>query len=76
QPDTTNHLISYLPPEIMSEMFIHCLPTKRSGLDSFNFAEAPFLLSRVCSRWRQIVLSTPELWKELEIDLASRTKQA
>ncbi|KAJ7639193.1 hypothetical protein FB45DRAFT_1055353 [Roridomyces roridus] len=65
-------IISSLPPEIMSAIFIYCLPTERFGRNAVNFAEAPLLLSRVCSRWRQIALSTAALWQELDIRLRRR----
>ncbi|KAJ7107175.1 hypothetical protein C8R43DRAFT_1114284 [Mycena crocata] len=51
-----------LPNEITSEIFIHFLPTyplcpPPTGLLS------PTLLTHICSRWRQIALSTPALWR-------------
>ncbi|KAJ7639162.1 hypothetical protein FB45DRAFT_827949 [Roridomyces roridus] len=61
--------ISSLPPEIMSAIFIRCLPTVRKGRDAVNIAEVPLLLSQVCSHWRQIALSAPTLWKDLDIRL-------
>ncbi|KAF9461616.1 hypothetical protein BDZ94DRAFT_1167412, partial [Collybia nuda] len=55
-----------LPSEILSEIFIHCAsdvitipPERRDPL---------WTLLRVCSRWRQVVLGTPNLWKRIRID--------
>ncbi|KAJ7639373.1 hypothetical protein FB45DRAFT_788125 [Roridomyces roridus] len=62
-----------LPTEIISTIFIHCLPTKPSGPDSVNVREAPLLLMQVCSRWREIAVSTPELWTSLVIDANLRS---
>ncbi|KAJ7143102.1 hypothetical protein C8R43DRAFT_866226, partial [Mycena crocata] len=48
------------PPEILSEIFIHCLPD-----DKFitpDLATAPLLLCGICHHWKDITLATPELW--------------
>ncbi|KAJ6561533.1 hypothetical protein DFH09DRAFT_1479957 [Mycena vulgaris] len=56
-----------LPPEITSEIFLHCLPATRS-LDSVDTSAAPLLLMQVCSAWRQIAVSMPTLWMSLDIN--------
>ncbi|KAJ7766702.1 hypothetical protein B0H16DRAFT_370612 [Mycena metata] len=53
-----------LPPEILSEIFVHCLP-EWPGPD---LEEAPLLLCRVCRRFREVAVSTPRLWSSLWID--------
>ncbi|KAF8879732.1 hypothetical protein BD779DRAFT_1474205 [Infundibulicybe gibba] len=65
------------PPEIISEIFIHCLPSMippqrgsypfqnirpQTGFDSNN---APLLLIHICHRWRVIAEATPRLWTRL-----------
>ncbi|KAF8879733.1 hypothetical protein BD779DRAFT_1474206 [Infundibulicybe gibba] len=65
------------PPEIISEIFIHCLPwmippqrgsypfqniRPQTGFDSNN---APLLLIHICHQWRLIVEATPRLWTRL-----------
>ncbi|KAJ6561539.1 hypothetical protein DFH09DRAFT_1316118 [Mycena vulgaris] len=57
-----------LPPEITSEIFLHCLPAPPS-LSTLDTEKAPSLLMHVCSAWRQIAVSTPKLWKTLSLDL-------
>lgn len=57
--------IRRLLPEILQEIFYHCLPTAHNALMSDQ--EAPLLLGRVCRRWRQIVYSTPKLWASIHI---------
>jgi len=57
--------IRQLLPEILQEIFYHCLPTAHNSLMSDK--EAPLLLGRVCRRWRQIVYSTPKLWASIHI---------
>ncbi|KAK7449771.1 hypothetical protein VKT23_013246 [Stygiomarasmius scandens] len=76
--------IRRLPPEVLSEIFIQCLPTDYNPTRSLT--EAPLLLTRVCQSWREICFSTPRLWSALHIyiphvhaarfcnTLASRTK--
>ncbi|KAJ7491106.1 hypothetical protein FB451DRAFT_987920, partial [Mycena latifolia] len=54
-----------LPVEITAEIFIHCLP--ESLTHNPRRWEAPLLLGRICSQWRDIALSTPGLWRFLAI---------
>ncbi|KAJ7740961.1 hypothetical protein DFH07DRAFT_62728 [Mycena maculata] len=53
-----------LPPEVVSEIFLHCLCDPRARP---NVAEAPLLLCNVCSQWRTIAILTPGLWSRLEL---------
>ncbi|KAK7062111.1 hypothetical protein R3P38DRAFT_2833473 [Favolaschia claudopus] len=57
-----------LPPEITSEIFVRCLPAERQ-LDMVNPKEAPLLLMQVCSLWREIAMSTPELWADFDLEI-------
>ncbi|KAJ7150723.1 hypothetical protein C8R46DRAFT_1123979 [Mycena filopes] len=54
-----------LPPEILQEIFMACLPTKHFAI--MHASEAPLLLGRVCSAWRTISLLTPHLWSSVHI---------
>ncbi|KAJ7727543.1 hypothetical protein DFH07DRAFT_896211 [Mycena maculata] len=56
-----------LPPDVMQELFLACLPTHRNAVMSIT--EAPILLTRICSAWRALALSTPALWASLHIPL-------
>ena len=52
-----------LPDELLSEIFLHCLPDQQQMTfkfchDSFRGEEAPLLLGSVCRRWRMVSLST------------------
>lgn len=66
--DGHNRLLSparKLLPEILQEIFFHCLPVAHNAvLDS---REAPLLLGRICSQWRRIAYSTPRLWTSIHI---------
>jgi len=57
--------IRRLPPEILAETFVRCLPSNH--LPTRNLAEAPLLLTLVCKQWREIALSTPRMWCALHI---------
>lgn len=53
------HPILQLPPEVLSEIFIECLPQYSAAPAS---TRAPMLLAAICRDWREIALSTPFLW--------------
>ncbi|KAJ7368768.1 hypothetical protein DFH08DRAFT_947663 [Mycena albidolilacea] len=67
QLESIAYPILTLPPEMTSEIFIHCLPSKRY-MGVVNTDEAPLLLTHVCRVWRQIAISTPALWATFDID--------
>ena len=54
-----------LPPEIVQEIFVRCLPTTHNPAKSTTVA--PLLLGRICSAWRNISLSTPRLWSSIHL---------
>lgn len=54
-----------LPPDVVQKIFLHCLPTDRNPVMSSK--EAPVLLGRICSQWRDIALATPKLWAAIHI---------
>ncbi|KAF5372813.1 hypothetical protein D9757_011104 [Collybiopsis confluens] len=56
-----------LPAEIISEIFIRCLPTDRNPTRSMT--EAPLLLTVISKSLREIALSTPQLWNALHVFL-------
>ncbi|EEB97385.1 hypothetical protein MPER_03306, partial [Moniliophthora perniciosa FA553] len=53
-----------LPPEILTSIFGYCC--ERNDL---TLEEPPpaMLLSMICGRWRELVLSTPSLWASIDI---------
>ncbi|THH14770.1 hypothetical protein EW146_g5601 [Bondarzewia mesenterica] len=53
--------IQTLSPEVLSEIFLHCVVTNEVTLPSC----APILLTRVTRLWRAVALSTPRLWSHL-----------
>ncbi|KIM41989.1 hypothetical protein M413DRAFT_71267, partial [Hebeloma cylindrosporum] len=57
-----------LPPDILREVFYHCLSTGQT-YPILSAKEAPMLLTRVCSLWRSVALSSPRIWTRLHIPL-------
>lgn len=53
--------ISWVPNEILSEIFTHCLPSDHR----FSRTVAPLLLLHVCQLWRSITISTRSFWSRL-----------
>lgn len=58
--------ISLLPPEILAEIFVHCIPDGQFPLPYRT--EAPLSLTHVSSLWRSLAISTPDLWTGLHIN--------
>ncbi|KAF8891942.1 hypothetical protein CPB84DRAFT_1683177, partial [Gymnopilus junonius] len=57
--------IRRLPNDLLHEIFYHCLPTQRNS--ALVASDAPILLTRICSKWRSLALSSPRLWAQLHI---------
>ncbi|CAK5278947.1 unnamed protein product [Mycena citricolor] len=58
-----------LPPEILAEIFIACVPSVREEIHRrrIDYDSAPWVLVRVCRRWRHVALETPPLWSQIVI---------
>ncbi|KAG2137424.1 uncharacterized protein EDB93DRAFT_1106622 [Suillus bovinus] len=56
-----------LPTEILTEIFLYCMPEYESRTPSQHLA--PVLLTRVCKRWRDIALDMPNLWCRLRLEV-------
>ncbi|KAJ7635837.1 hypothetical protein DFH06DRAFT_1479106 [Mycena polygramma] len=57
--------IRRMPPEILQEIFVACIPTRHFPI--MDASCAPLLLGRVCRAWRAISLSTPVLWSAVHV---------
>ncbi|KAJ4478541.1 hypothetical protein C8R41DRAFT_511123 [Lentinula lateritia] len=55
-----NMLISKLPPELLSHIFLSCQK---------EFHAFQIIASQVCSRWRELAYGTPLLWADIRIPL-------
>ncbi len=58
--------IRRVPPEVLLSIFSHLEPGPMPLKD-----DAPWVLTRVCSSWRDIVTHTPTLWTTIRIDCPS-----
>ena len=59
--------IRRLPVDVIREIFINCLPTTHNAVISPE--ECPILLTRICSGWRNIALSTAVLWASIHVPI-------
>ncbi|KAG1847998.1 hypothetical protein C8R48DRAFT_641813, partial [Suillus tomentosus] len=59
-----------LPTEVLSQIFNHCLPETKLWPPS-NL-RAPMLLTRICQRWREVAVGTPDLWCRLYMEADDR----
>lgn len=68
--DTQLDLIVYpvltLPSEITSTIFVHCLPAH--GRVRPSPRRAPLLLAQICTLWREVALSTGQLWGSVDLE--------
>jgi F-box-like len=55
-----------IPPEILTQIFLYCIPSEQFPIPSHN--EAPLLLTRVSSYWRTLAINTPDLWSAFHIN--------
>jgi F-box-like len=59
--------IRRLPPEVLSEIFLHY--NDENNISDLRLNMAPLLLGGVCSRWRTVALSTPRLWTSFSLTI-------
>ncbi|KAK6991788.1 hypothetical protein R3P38DRAFT_228724 [Favolaschia claudopus] len=67
------HPMHTLPPELISLIFVHCLPTGAAGQRKLHPSTPPLLLTRICSAWRTLALRTPELWAYVAFEVFHTT---
>ncbi|KAJ7479746.1 hypothetical protein FB451DRAFT_1171846 [Mycena latifolia] len=65
--DTPPYPVLSLPPEIVSEIFEHFLPSYPDFAPACGIL-SPLVLCRICRQWRQIALSTPTLWRSILVN--------
>ncbi|KAF9034208.1 hypothetical protein BDZ89DRAFT_925755, partial [Hymenopellis radicata] len=58
------HPMRSIPDEVLAEIFDHCMVKvyKPKSPDALDPGGAPWLLTRVCRRWRALVVNLPQLW--------------
>ncbi|KAJ7592873.1 hypothetical protein C8J56DRAFT_1127435 [Mycena floridula] len=57
--------IRLLPEDMLREIFVSCLPSNKPA--NIAITDAPLLLGRICRSWRELALSTPELWASIHV---------
>ncbi|KAJ7280816.1 hypothetical protein C8J57DRAFT_1464215 [Mycena rebaudengoi] len=76
--DLQTHLDAYkypiltLPTEITSEIFVNFLPAYPACPPAIGLS-SPHILVQICRTWREIALSTPRLWRAIELRLPTRS---
>ncbi|KAG6920310.1 hypothetical protein DXG01_005079 [Tephrocybe rancida] len=72
RPDRRNRIetafapLSFLPPELWQYIFLCAATNEHPSTET-----APLLLCRVCSVWRDIAISTPQLWRSITVVVTS-----
>ncbi|KAK7052180.1 F-box domain-containing protein [Favolaschia claudopus] len=64
--DSYKYPVLTLPNEILSEVFIHFLPTYPEP-PPFLGNLSPTTLTHICHQWREIALTTPALWRAIDL---------
>ncbi|KAJ7047810.1 hypothetical protein C8F04DRAFT_22887 [Mycena alexandri] len=64
-----------LHEDVVREIFVSCISSSRNG--TMHPSHSPLLLGQICSEWRNIALTTPQLWASLHVPIppASRMEQ-
>ncbi|KAG2048831.1 hypothetical protein BDR06DRAFT_975675 [Suillus hirtellus] len=66
QSNTSRKAFSWhLPTEILSEVFLYCLPQDEYLCPTPQ--AAPLLLTTICRRWREVAVGLPSLWCRLQM---------
>ncbi|KAJ7469546.1 hypothetical protein FB451DRAFT_1254964 [Mycena latifolia] len=65
--DSFVYPIISIPVEIVSQIFLHCLPAN-GRVRPFIFS-APVSLAQICRHWREIAVSIPHLWRSIDLEL-------
>jgi hypothetical protein len=56
------------PNEVIAEIFSHLVTEPVVIEMPIDPSQAPWNISQVCSRWREVALSMPTLWNDVDID--------
>ncbi|KAJ6467141.1 hypothetical protein C8R47DRAFT_1056187, partial [Mycena vitilis] len=63
-----------MPAEVLCDIFSWTLPSPRSALrrERLDTNESPWVLGRICHRWRAVAVSTPSLWTAIAMTYPQR----
>jgi F-box-like len=57
-------LIRRMPPDILRNIFSHCIPLDTPD-KSMRSSQAPLLLAQICGHWRDLTIQAPILWSTI-----------
>ncbi|KAH7923370.1 hypothetical protein BV22DRAFT_1093023 [Leucogyrophana mollusca] len=63
--ESQKHPINWLPAELLIHIFIFSAADDPDASNQLSYNISPVVLSHVCHKWRQIVLSTSSLWSQI-----------
>ena len=71
------HPIRRTPPELLAVIFSLTLPedwvlSSSAHYQSYNYRKAVLLPGKICSFWRDISLTTPQLWSKITLNLIQK----
>ncbi|KAF6755359.1 hypothetical protein DFP72DRAFT_750250, partial [Ephemerocybe angulata] len=69
RPRVILSLVRRLPEDVLTEIFLRCLPDDR--YPTLHLADAPLLLTTICKRWRSTALHSPQLWAKAHITVGA-----
>ncbi|KAK7022296.1 F-box domain-containing protein [Favolaschia claudopus] len=64
--DSYKYPVLTLPNEIIGEIFLHFLPPYPEPPPLFG-EDSPTILTHICRQWREIALTTPALWRSIDL---------
>jgi hypothetical protein len=64
--DSYTYPVLTLPNEIMSEIFLQFLPVY-PHCPPLTGSLSPTFLTKICHQWRDVALTTPELWRAIRL---------
>lgn len=73
------HPIRRTPPELLAAIFMLTIPQQwqiASSSQSNNYRKSVLLPGQVCSMWREVSLSTPQLWSNISLNISRNGKRS
>lgn len=64
-----SQLIDLLPPEMLVEIFFHVIALNYRPRLRPSVFRSPFLITQICSSWRKLAHSSPQLWTQVTLHL-------
>jgi hypothetical protein len=65
-PSEDVDLTNKLPEELIAEIFSYCV-METIDLGALELVDSPWIIAQICSSWRTVALSSPNLWNDIAI---------